>query len=124
MSQAASDNDLHVTDGVARAEAEAIGLTATDEEFAAGGRAPLGRVISDDASPSFFSVRFRMDPGRFSAPGRFVAIEARSDDGREVLLLARVEDVHEFNPHEDAASSTLREALPFGTSYATEGAST
>jgi uncharacterized protein len=121
MSQAAPDNDLDVT-GVTLEEAETIGLATEDED--AGGRAPLGRVISDEASPSFFSVRFRMDPGRSSAPGRFVAIEAHGGDGRKVLLLARVEDVHEFNPHEDAASSTLREALPFGTSYATEGAST
>lgn len=89
-----------------------------------GGRLPIGRVISDDASPSFFAVRFRLNPGRGSAPGRFVAIEARGEDGRDVLLLARVEDLHEVNPHEDAASSTLREVLPFGTSYAREGAST
>ena len=39
-------------------------------------------------------------------------------------MLARVNDVHEVNPHEDALSSTLRNVLPFGTKYAGEGHST
>jgi DNA helicase HerA-like ATPase len=81
-------------------------------------------MISDDSSPSFFQLTFRLDPERFTGPGRFVAIEARAEDGDEVLVIARVEDVHEHNPHEDPLSSTLREVLPFGTSYAAEGAST
>lgn len=121
-----SDPDPQPGDGEIRpkeAGVETIGVEAI-EEPGPGGRLPIGRVISDEASPSFFAVRFRMDPGRKSAPGRFVAIEARADDGRDVLLLARVEDLHEVNPHEDAPSSTLREAFPFDTSYATEGAST
>jgi hypothetical protein len=105
------------------AEVSTIGSN-VEEELGPGGRQPIGRVISDDASPSFFDVRFRLSPGRRSAPGRFVAIDAQAEDGRDVLLLARVEDLHEINPHEDAASSTLREVLPFGTSYAPEGAST
>ncbi|MCW2981312.1 MAG: hypothetical protein JWO14_3039 [Solirubrobacterales bacterium] len=125
MADAFPDQGPQANDDASQpADVETIGLDATDEDPAAGGRLAIGRVISDEASPSFFSVRFRMDPGRFSAPGRFVAIEARAEYGQDVFLLARVEDVREFNPHEDAASSTLREALPFGTSYATEGAST
>jgi uncharacterized protein len=100
-----------------------IGVDAPDVP-GPGGRQVIGKVISDDASPSFFAVRFRLNAGARSAPGRFVAIEASGDGGRDLLLVARVEDVHEVNPHEDPASSTLREVLPFGTSYATEGAST
>jgi uncharacterized protein len=89
-----------------------------------GGHRPIGRVISDDISPTFFDIRFRLNPDCRTTPGRFVAIEAEAENGREVLLLARVQNLHEVNPHEDAAASTLREVLPFGTSYAPEGAST
>jgi DNA helicase HerA-like ATPase len=87
-------------------------------------RLPLGTVISDDASPSFFALRFRLDAQRTTGPGRFVAVEAASERDEELLILGRVEDVHEVNPHEDPLSSTLREVLPFGTTYAGEGAST
>jgi hypothetical protein len=100
-----------------------IGLDVPDDP-GPGGRAVIGKVISDDASPSFFAVHFRLNPTCRSAPGRFVAIDAHADDGSAVLLVARVEDLHEVNPHEDATSSVLREVLPFGTTYATEGAST
>ncbi|HEX7245095.1 MAG TPA: ATP-binding protein [Solirubrobacterales bacterium] len=126
MSAVTAEPDPHEDDNRRAdelAEVPAIGAEASDEP-GPGGRQPIGKVISDDASPSFFDVRFRLNPGRRSAPGRFVAIEAEAEDGRDVLLLARVEDLHEINPHEDAASSTLREVLPFGTSYAPEGAST
>src|SRR5919108_302866 len=87
-------------------------------------RLPLGTVISDDASPSFLALRFRLDAQRTTGPGRFVAVEAASERDEELLILGRVEDVHEVNPHEDPLSSTLREVLPFGTTYAGEGAST
>jgi uncharacterized protein len=96
-----------------------------DRAAAAGqARQLLGQVISDDASPSFFDLRFRLTSLATTGPGRFVAIEAESDSRESLLVLARVEDVHEVNPHEDALSSTLREVLPFGTTYATEGSST
>lgn len=87
-------------------------------------RRPLGQVISDEASPSFYKLRFRLDSSRSTGPGRFVAIDGESETGEPVLILARVEDVHEVNPHEDPLSSTLREVLPFGTTYAAEGSST
>jgi len=89
-----------------------------------GQRRLLGRVISTASSPSFFALEFRVDPDRVTAPGRFVAVDAQSEDGRDVMVIARVEDVHEVNPHEDALSSTLHNVLPFDTTYATEGAST
>jgi DNA double-strand break repair helicase HerA and related ATPase len=87
-------------------------------------RRPLGQVVSDEASPSFFELRFRLDADRSTGPGRFVAIDGESEQGERVLILARVEDVHEVNPHEDPLSATLREVLPFGTTYAAEGSST
>jgi uncharacterized protein len=93
-------------------------------DLASPARRLLGQVISDEASPSFFDIRFRVEPERMTAPGRFVAVDAESESGDQLLILGRVEDVHEVNPHEDALSSTLRQALPFGTHYAPEGAST
>jgi uncharacterized protein len=89
-----------------------------------GQRRLLGRVISTSSSPSFFALEFRVDPDRATTPGRFVAIDAQDEEGRDVLVIARVEDVHEVNPHEDALSSTLHNVLPFDTTYAHEGAST
>jgi len=84
----------------------------------------LGNIVSTETSPSFFALQFRLNAGKAIHPGRFVAVEARTADGRDALVLARVDDVHEVNPHEDALSSTLRNVLPFETKYASEGAST
>src|SRR5262245_8602158 len=64
----------------------------------------LGNVISNDRSPSFFSIDFRLNADKVTGPGHFVAIEAQTPDGRPALVLARVNDVHEVNPHEDALS--------------------
>ncbi len=94
------------------------------EPVAAGGRRRLGTVISTAGSPSFFHTEFRLDAQRDTSPGNYVAIETARLDGRRRLVVARVNDVHEVNPHEDAMSSTLREVLPFGTRYAAEGSST
>lgn len=94
------------------------------EEVAPLGLRPLGRIISDGSSPSFFALTFRVDADRTTGPGRFVAVDACGEDGSELLVIARVEDVHEVNPHEDALSSVVRDVLPFGSRYAGEGAST
>ncbi len=84
----------------------------------------LGKIVSNEQSPTFNRLDFRLSPMRSTAPGRFVAVQSQADDGTAVLVLARVDDVHEVNPHEDALSSNLREVLPFETKYAAEGSST
>lgn len=91
--------------------------------------ARVGMVVSNDSSPSFFALAFRLNADAVTSPGRFVAAYVdgrlgRTREGQDVLVLARVDDVHEVNPHEDALSSTLNEVLPFGTEYAPEGSST
>lgn len=84
----------------------------------------LGTVISSDRSPSFFRIDFRVNPDRATGPGKMVAIEGETVDGQGCFVIARVNNVHEHNPHEDAHSSTLRNVLPFESRYASEGAST
>lgn len=92
-------------------------------EVVSAGPLHLGFVVSDDRSPSFEELRFRLVPGAAVTPGQFVAVVAESATGAS-LVVARVLDVHEVNPHEDAASSTIRQVLPFGGEYAREGQST
>lgn len=85
----------------------------------------LGTVISDDRSPTFEEVRFRLGAQVAVSPGEFVAIEARDRDSLLVSwVLGRVLDVHEVNPHEDPQSATVRDVLPFESQYAGEGEST
>ena len=74
----------------------------------------LGTIISDDSSPTFEEIRFRLDPWAVVTPGEFVAAEARDRDGSLVSwVLCRVLGVHEVNPHEDPQSATVRDVLPF-----------
>lgn len=114
-----------------QADVEVVAPERPDEDVEADAQAPsplagryLGRVISTDRGPSFFAVDVRLDPARNTAPGRYVAIDAVTDADERSLILGRVDDAREVNPHEDAASSTLRDVLPFGTKYAAEGSST
>jgi len=86
-------------------------------------RPVLGTVVSDDQSPSFETVRFRLNPGADVVPGEFVVVEAGREDA-PALVVSRVLDAHEVNPHEDPLSSTVRSVLPFGSEYSQEGQST
>src|SRR5260370_2547889 len=85
----------------------------------------LGTIVSDDGSPTFEEVRFRLGAPMTVSPGEFVAAEGRDRDGSLVSwVLCRVLDVHEVNPHEDPQSATVRDVLPFPSTYAGEGEST
>lgn len=84
----------------------------------------LGRVICESETPNMERVQFRITPGRHTAVGRVVGIRHSRGTGEPVLTLVRVEEMHEFNPHEDAASSTVADVIPFETRYAKEGRST
>src|SRR5262245_60351498 len=85
----------------------------------------LGTVISDDGSPTFEEIRFRLGASVAVRPGEFVAVEGRDRDGILISwVLCRVLDVHEVNPHEDPQSATVRDVLPFPSTYAVEGEST
>ena len=53
-----------------------------------------------------------------------VAVKTRTTEGQDCFILARISNVWEVNPHEDAQSSVLREVLPIRTEYAGEGSST
>jgi hypothetical protein len=108
----------------ADSSSESSAVLAKSEALTSAAGLVLGNVISNDRSPSFFAIDFRLNADKTTGPGRFVAIEACAPDGRAALVLARVNDVHEVNPHEDALSSTVRKVLPFETKYAAEGFST
>ena len=86
--------------------------------------AVLGRVVCEDESPNMERVQFRILPRRHTAVGRIVGIRHRRPTHEPVMTLVRVEEMHEFNPHEDAASSTVSDVIPFETRYAPEGRST
>src|SRR5262245_31528151 len=84
----------------------------------------IGRVICEDGSPNIERVQFRILPGSHTAVGRIVGIDSRRPSGERILTLVRVEKLWEQNPHEDAASSTVADVIPFETRYAPEGRST
>lgn len=84
----------------------------------------LGRVISQDGSPNMERVLFRIQPTRHTAVGRVVGIRGQRPTREPILTLVRVEQMFEHNPHEDAASSTVADVIPFETRYAPEGRST
>jgi Helicase HerA, central domain len=105
------------------------GADVVEAELVSPGEGPsphlLGTVVSDQASPTFEEIRFRLGPHATVSPGDFVAIEARNPQHCLVSrILSRVLDVHEINPHEDPQSATVREVLPFDSDYAHEGEST
>jgi DNA helicase HerA-like ATPase len=111
------------------AEGDGGDAEVVDAELVGPGEGPspylLGTVVSDQASPTFEEIRFRLGPHAAVSPGDFVAIEARDHEGRLVSwVLSRVLDVHEVNPHEDPQSATVRQVLPFDSDYAHEGEST
>jgi DNA helicase HerA-like ATPase len=87
----------------------------------------LGTLIAfpDDRSPNYFVQHFRVAAHLQSPrPGAMVAVAATTAEGRQSLILERVANVWEVNPHEDAFSSNLRHVLPIRTEYAPEGSST
>ena len=84
----------------------------------------VGKVISESESPNLKEVEFRILPGRDTSAGRILGVRGERPDGRPILTLVRVDNVWENNPHEDAQSSTISDAIPMETRYAEEGKST
>jgi uncharacterized protein len=87
----------------------------------------LGYLIADmhEHSPNFLIQHFRVLSGVSTPrPGMMVAVQTRTDDQKDSLILGRVSNAWEVNPHEDAFSSNLRDVLPIRTEYAHEGSST
>lgn len=84
----------------------------------------LGRLISTDNSPNLYLQHFRLSAGKTTTAGKMVAVEGLNQAGQQVLILCRVNNVREQNPHEDAQSSKLREVLPINSRYPEEEKST
>lgn len=89
-------------------------------------RGLVGTLIAfGEGSPSFLKLHARIDAEVPSPrPGTMLAVEAKTVRDEDALVLARVSNVWEVNPHEDALSSNLRRVLPIRTEYAHEGSST
>jgi hypothetical protein len=102
----------------------ALSVKECDDEFESYPKTVIGRVVFVGETPSLRSVSFRIRPGAETTAGRLVAVEGKDREGRSVLVLCRVNDVFEHNPHEDPISSTVQEVVPFPTKYASEGHST
>jgi len=85
---------------------------------------PIGQVVFEGETPNLREVHFRIRPQAVTTSGRMVAISAVDKVEHPVLLLARVDNVFDHNPHEDPLSSTVSEVIPFETKYAPEGDST
>src|SRR5579862_9401038 len=81
----------------------------------------IGRVVCVAETPSLRSVVFRLRPDATTTAGKLVAIEGKDTQGRSVLVLSRVSDIFDHNPHEDPLSSTVQDVIPFPTKYAGEG---
>lgn len=84
----------------------------------------LGKVICEEGTPNLAKVQFRLLPDRHTTIGRVVGVRGRRPSGEHILTLVRVENVWEYNPHEDALSSTVSDVIPFETRYSPEGKST
>jgi hypothetical protein len=87
----------------------------------------IGNLIALESgkSPNYIKQHVRIAHATPSPkPGTMVAVQTQTNEGRDCFTLARVSNVWEINPHEDAQSSVLREVLPIRTEYAGEGSST
>lgn len=87
----------------------------------------IGKIIAmeHDRSPNFNILHGRLDPGIPTLrPGELVAVESETAQGQASLVIARVANAWEVNPHEDPLSSNLREVINIETDYAPEGLST
>lgn len=86
--------------------------------------APIGQVVFEGKTPNLHEVHFRVRPSETTTASQMVAVEGKNSSGNSVLLLARVDNVFDHNPHEDPMQSTVSEVIPFETKYAPEGDST
>jgi hypothetical protein len=103
---------------------EPVGKPPAASELEAGRLLGYLIALSPD-SPNFLEQHFRLRAELPSTrPGAMVAVRAQNASGQLTLVLARVSNVWEVNPHEDALSSNLRDVLPIRTEYAPEGSST
>ncbi|MDD5370452.1 MAG: ATP-binding protein [Anaerolineaceae bacterium] len=87
----------------------------------------IGSLIAIETmrSPNYLIQHFRIAADVPSPKsGVMVAVESITSENEKCYILARVSNVWEINPHEDATSSVMRDVLPIQTEYASEGSST
>jgi DNA helicase HerA-like ATPase len=85
----------------------------------------IGNVVATETTPSFGKLHYRPKAAEHTPPvGTVVTIKTRNARGHTALVVCRVADAHEVNPHQDAASATVREIIPIVASATLEGDST
>lgn len=112
-------------DGRDRKDAGQTDKSSSLSKFPPGRR--IGSLIAIETahSPNYLEQHFRVLPDVASPKsGSMVAVETITNENKKCYILARVSNVWEVNPHEDASSSLMKDVLPIKTEYALEGNST
>ncbi len=83
----------------------------------------IGKVISDEETPSFETVRIILKAGQDVKPGTLVRISV-SRGGKNIDLIARVRSAREHNPNEGPEDINVRDTMEIPSSYPLEEEST
>src|SRR5437870_4118678 len=91
-----SDETQKGPDHIENSDQHGAGAMVVDSDIAPppGVGSLLGNIISTDQSPSFFALEFRLNAEKTTRPGKFVAVQATTASDQDVLVIARVNDVH------------------------------
>ncbi len=82
----------------------------------------IGKVISDEETPSFETIRIKLESGQDVKPGTLVRISVPG--GVDCKLIARIHSAHEHNPNEGPEDINVRDTMKIPSSYPPEEDST
>ena len=83
----------------------------------------IGKVISDEETPSFETIRIKLESGQDVKPGTLVRISVPNTDVG-CKLIARIHSAHEHNPNEGPEDINVRDTMGISSSYPPEEDST
>ncbi len=82
----------------------------------------VGKVISDEETPSFETIRIKLESGQDVKPGTLVRISVPG--GVDCKLIARIHSAHEHNPNEGPEDINVRDTMKIPSNYPPEEDST